>query len=48
MHLSLAAATSCSSAVGFSGITAVLATSRLVLETLFSVEFLLTSGEYEL
>jgi hypothetical protein len=48
VHFSPAAiATNCSSAAGFSLITAGFATSRLVLETLFSIEFLFTGSKRE-
>jgi len=47
MHFSSAVATGSSAATCLSLVTAVLATSGLVLETFFRVEFLLTYGENE-
>jgi len=45
MHFSLAA--SALSAIGFASVTAVFASCGFILETLFSIELLLTSSKHE-
>jgi len=47
VHLAGAGVIATGATVGFAGITASLATRRLVLETLFGVKSLLASGEHE-